>query len=194
LETSGNPAIAKLWRWFPAPIESTKHMLNHKYNTIRISEQIRLNKLSNTDADLIHSLYSDKENVKFMADVIVNWQGDIEKAKKTISIINSSRKDHVWSIIKENEKIGLLGLENINLYSKSAEIWYILNRKFQKQGIMIFVLTYFLQFLQSQEDFTNIVATCKKLNLASIHLLRKVGFKKTKTADKDRFSFEYNLS
>ncbi|WP_085992925.1 GNAT family N-acetyltransferase [Oceanobacillus senegalensis] len=88
-----------------------------------------------------------------------------------------------WGIIwKENNQfLGTVGLNNLNLWNKKAEIGYELHPTYWRRGITLEAVIKVLDYGYHDLDLYRIGALTFPQNIASNELLRKLGFKQEGT-------------
>lgn len=112
--------------------------------------------------------------MQFLDEDIVNWQGGEEAAKAKIKRILKSDTDFIWVILVSGAKTGFIGLENFK--EDSAELWYLLDRQFQHQGIIRSTVRLLAKFIANLGLFSELRANVKIANQRSINLLEDIGF------------------
>ncbi|NLM21557.1 MAG: GNAT family N-acetyltransferase [Peptococcaceae bacterium] len=141
------------------------------------TERLILRKLTLQDADDIFAYGSDPEVSRFMT-----WEThkSIEEARSFINIIlDKYEKDEAgeWGIVLKStgKLIGSVGIPRYDLKNKSAEIGYVLSRKYWGQGIMPEAVSRVLQFA-FEEMGLNRIESCHSLpNEKSGRVMQKVG-------------------
>ena len=88
-----------------------------------------------------------------------------------------------WAVErKEDAKVlGLIHLNKIDFFNRSAEVGYWLNRKFWGMGYATECLKALGEYALTQLQMDEIVAICHPDNLASLRVLEKSGYKYQKT-------------
>ncbi len=140
------------------------------------SDNLRLIPISEKHADLLKNLYMDKENVKYLSLSIQEWNGDVEKAKQTIKNIQKDNSECLWVIEKVGKSCGLIGLEEIHFIYKHAELWFLLDKEFQNQGIVTSAVKLLVDYLRANVEIEYLYANVLVPNIPSQKVVRKVGF------------------
>lgn len=128
--------------------------------------------------DLFHILSNEQVIKYYGKESLIN----INEAKQLIDHIHlyyRQKRSIRWGIIyKENGNfIGSIGLNNLNLWNKKAEIGYELHPEYWRRGIMFEAANAVLQYGFSQLDLFRIGAVTYPENVASNRLLQKLGFR-----------------
>lgn len=142
-------------------------------------EIILLRELKEEDAEDILELYSDKDISLYDKSPYIT---DIEDAARFINEINSCyyyRKRIDWAIIikSSNKLVGLIAIHSLNSITHTAEVGYLINKKYRNKGIMTEALKLITTFLFENIDIHSLNATIHIENIASIMVCKKVGFK-----------------
>lgn len=116
---------------------------------------------------------------------IINW----------LKKITTSEKYCYFSIFlpKQNQFIGHVGLKNINLIKKTAEIGIVIGeKKYWRKGIGTKTV---LKIIKKAKKLglKKIIAEINKNNIASQNLFSKLGFKKLATKQRDSLRFVLDL-
>ena len=93
-----------------------------------------------------------------------------------ISKLYKKGKMYDWGITLDGKIIGTVGFSSISLSNNSAEIGYVLNRKFWGQGIACEAVLAVLDFGFKRMDFNRIEALIFPENQRSKRVLLKCGF------------------
>lgn len=90
----------------------------------------------------------------------------------------NERIDWVIECIGNKKIVGIVGIYNISIIDSKAEIGYVMNKNYMKEGIMTKALLKIIKYLIKDININRIEANVYKENLASIGLCEKIGFKK----------------
>ncbi|NLM52496.1 MAG: GNAT family N-acetyltransferase [Firmicutes bacterium] len=141
------------------------------------TERLILRKLTLQDADDIFAYGSDPEVSRFMT-----WEThqSIEETKSFINfILDKYEKDEAgeWGIVLKStgKLIGSVGIPRYDLQNKSAEIGYVLSRKYWGQGIMPEAVSRVLQFAFEEMGLNRIESCHYVRNEKSGRVMQKVG-------------------
>lgn len=120
-------------------------------------------------------------------DQVIEYYGKeslihVNEAKQLIDYIHlyyRQKRSIRWGIIyKEDDNfIGSIGLNNLNLWNKKAEIGYELHPDYWRRGIMFEATNAVIQYGFSQLGLFRIGAVTYPENIASNSLLQKLGFR-----------------
>ena len=141
------------------------------------TERLFIRHLEESDSESMFEIYSDKEAMKYRANL------PFENLSEAIEMIKQSNIDselglkYRFAIVKKNtnELIGtiLYFLEDKN--SEICNIGYSLGRQYWKQGFALETLNGFMDYLKNL-GIKEFHAKVFKMNTDSIHLLNKVAF------------------
>lgn len=142
-------------------------------------ETILLRELKEEDAEDVLELYSEKDISLYDKSPYI---ADIEDAIRFINEINSCyyyRKRIDWAIVTKssNKLVGLIAIHSLNSITHTAEVGYLINKKYRNKGIMTEALNIIIKFLFENVDLYSLNATIHIDNIPSIMLCKKVGFK-----------------
>lgn len=142
------------------------------------SENLILREIKLSDAEAIYRIFSDPQVLKYHD---VETFKTIEEAKFLIyNLSESFREQEVirWGIVKkaENIIIGTCGYSGWNKNRLRAEIGYELSPACWGQGIMTKALGAVIKYGFEKMQLNRIEATVMLPNIASMKLLRKLGF------------------
>lgn len=148
------------------------------------SERLILREFENSDAENLYNTYgTDKEITKYMLwknyETIEDAIKAIEFYKKTYNE-NSNYRQYAIVLKNTNELIGQISF-TINTKHESAELGYLIARKFQNNGYMSEAINRLIDYLTNELKCTRISAEVMTDNKACIKLLEKYGFKKEGT-------------
>lgn len=143
------------------------------------TERLILREFRNSDAESLYNTYgTDKEITRYML-----WKNyeTIDDAIKVIDFYqksykeNSSYRQYAIILKRTDELIGQISF-NINTKHESAEIGYLIARKFQNNGYMSESINKFLRYLIDELRCTRVSAEVMTNNIVCIKLLEKCGF------------------
>jgi RimJ/RimL family protein N-acetyltransferase len=145
------------------------------------TERLMLRDFVETDLKAVYAYASDPEVVRYM-----DWGPNTEEDSKSFvqQAISGTRehprKSYTLAIIlkSENELIGGCGIYMTNLDNREGYIGYCLNRNFWARGYGTETAKALLNFGFETLDLHRIFATCDVENIASVHVLEKVGMRK----------------
>lgn len=144
------------------------------------TKDFRLRPLVITDAEAIFSILSDPESMKYWTDP------PISKLEEAVQVLekdldsDANNNSMCWAITRkgENEMIGKCILFQYSKKNQRAEIGYLLNRKYWRQGVMKQAVGAVIEFAFTTLDLHRIEADVDTENAASIGLLEQFGFER----------------
>lgn len=133
-----------------------------------------------TDAESMFTMLSDPESMKYWSDEPIS---EIEAAIKVLNEdLESDAKGNsmCWAVcLKGQDKmIGKCILFQFSQQNRRAEIGYLLNRDYWRQGLMQQALEAIIDFAFHTLDLHRIEADVDTENTGSLGMLKKLGFKR----------------
>ncbi|BAU28793.1 ribosomal-protein-alanine N-acetyltransferase [Aneurinibacillus soli] len=145
------------------------------------TKRLLLRKMSMDDAPTLFRFWSDEKVTKYMN--IPAFQ-DVSQATEMIDLLNNlaSYKEAIrWGIVlkETNELVGSCGYNNwVKDERCRGEIGYDLGKEYWGQGIAAEALEVMLDYGFTQMKLNRVEALVEPENIASIKLLKKIGFQK----------------
>jgi len=140
---------------------------------------LRRVKLSDAE-DMFQSWGSDKEVTRYLT---WNAYDNIESVKNFIAFCLDQYENceniYRWVIeFKDNKKIiGMIDVVQTLLKIKTAQIGYVLSRKYWNNGIMTEALTAVIKYLFDKAQYNRVEAVCHIDNIASGKVMLKSGMR-----------------
>lgn len=144
------------------------------------TRRLYLRKITVDDASDIFEYLSNDMVTRYLGkESLINIEGAYDIINK-IEINYSERRGIRWGIIhKESKKlIGTIGYDAIQIKNKRADIGYDINSNYWRQGFAIEAINEVIQFGFTKLDLNRIGSVVFPDNIASLNLLKKVGFTK----------------
>jgi len=144
------------------------------------TRDLRLRPSNSTDAEGMFAMLSDPESMKYWCD---QPKTDINEAIKVLNKdleSDAQGNSMCWAVTLNghDKMIGKCILFQFSEANRRAEIGYILNRKYWRQGYMHQALEGVIDFAFNTLDLHRIEADIDTQNTASLGLLKKLGFKR----------------
>lgn len=147
--------------------------------TLKIDSNIELRELELSDSfDIFNTINNQR---KYLGE----WLPFVEKTKKISdtkafvkSVTNTlnENKEYTFTIRKQNEFIGLIGLKSIDSLNKKTEIGYWLSKTHQKQGIVTKSVKKLCDFAFNNLELNRISIKCAANNQSSKNIPKRLGF------------------
>ncbi len=144
--------------------------------------RLRLRKVFRADADDLFEATSDPRVTKYEP-----W-GPYDRAETVQMVENIQTQLETglcteWAVERKDDAkvLGLIHLNQVDFFNRSAEVGYWLSRKSWGQGYATEVLKALTEYAVSTLGMDEIVAVCHPENLASLRVLEKVGYRYRKT-------------
>jgi len=151
------------------------------------NEKIYLRNLVWEDAPKIYDFMQEYDLVKYLAELPQPYK--IEHAYSFIDFAqreNEEVKTHHFAIVETNmgDFVGAIGLKDINLISKSAEIGYWIGKKYWGKGFASEAIGAVIDYSLKELKLNKLKALVFESNVSSIKVLNKCGFKYFGYSDK----------
>lgn len=148
--------------------------------TIKIDSDLELRPLEPSDSAIIF------ETIDSQRGHLGKWLPFVEFTKEpsdtenfVASVVNApeDRFEHIFTIRRHKNFVGIIGFKNTDRLNKITEIGYWLSEKHQKQGIMTKCVDKLCAFAFNELGFNRIQIKCAVKNKPSINIPKKLGFK-----------------
>jgi len=106
---------------------------------LEIDDQLQLKKLEKTDAEVIFRTIDNQREYlgKWLPFVALTKKlADTQAFVDTVVKASEEKSEYVFTILKNSEFVGLIGLNGTDKSNQKTEIGYWLSEAYQKQGIM----------------------------------------------------------
>ena len=132
------------------------------------------------DAEGMFAMLSDPESMKYWSDQPISDIEDALKALRKDLESDAQGNSMCWAVTLkgQDEMIGKCILFQFSQENHRAEIGYILNRKYWRQGLMHQALEAVIDFAFNTLNLHRIEADIDTENAGSLGLLEKLGFKR----------------
>lgn len=142
------------------------------------TKRLALRDFKETDWASIHKYASDPQVVRYM-----DWGPNTEEETKNFirrakaHLKEQPRRNYTLAIVlkQKNTLIGGCGIHVSNMGNREGWIGYCLNRNFWGKGYATETAKVLLRFGFDQLNLHRIFATCDPANIASAHVLEKIG-------------------
>ena len=144
------------------------------------TRDLHLRPSNDTDAESMFTVLSDPESMKYWSDKpIKDLEAAVEVLNKDLES-DAQGNSMCWAVtLKGHDKmIGKCILFQFSQQNRRAEIGYLLNREYWRQGLMHQALEAVIDFAFNRLDFHRIEADVDTENTGSLGLLEKLGFKR----------------
>ena len=148
--------------------------------TILIDSSLELRQLKLSDsADIFNTINSQREYLGKWLPFVAYTQKLKDTENFVNSVVNSPEEkfEYTFTIRKQNQFIGLIGLKDSDRTNRKTEIGYWLSEKFQKQGIVTKSVKKLCDFAFKEQGFNRIEIKCAVENKPSSNIPKKLGFK-----------------
>ncbi|WBW97882.1 GNAT family N-acetyltransferase [Oceanirhabdus sp. W0125-5] len=155
-------------------------------------KEFSLEPLTELHVNDLHEIYSDKENSQYVTHHHMATIDETLDYIKRITNRYEKREQLRWGIIEKNSEklIGLISLHTIDLTKNTAQLGYVLNKKYYRKGITSLCLNEIINFIYKNTEIEHLEASISPENKPSIALVTKLGFKKYRI----RLGYSYNKS
>ncbi|MBV1923358.1 MAG: GNAT family N-acetyltransferase [Flavobacteriaceae bacterium] len=148
--------------------------------TIQIDSSLELRQLKLSDStDIFNTINSQREYLGKWLPFVAYTQELKDTENFVNSVVNSPEEkfEYTFTIRKQNQFIGLIGLKDSDKTNRITEIGYWLSEKFQKQGIVTKSVEKLCDFAFKEQRFNRIEIKCAVENKPSSNIPKKLGFK-----------------
>ncbi|MEH6537406.1 MAG: GNAT family N-acetyltransferase [Psychroserpens sp.] len=148
--------------------------------TIKIDSNLELRQLKLSDAiDIFNAISSQREYLKKWLPFVAFTQELKDTENFVNSVVNApeDKFEYTFTIRKQNEFVGLIGLKDSDKINRITEIGYWLSEKFQKQGIVTKSVKELCDFAFKKQGFNRIQIKCAVENKSSANVPKRLGFK-----------------
>ena len=132
------------------------------------------------DAEGLFAMLSDPESMKYWSDQPISDIKDAIQVLREDTESDAKGLSMCWSILRkdQNEMIGKCILFNFSQKNHRAEIGYILNRNYWRQGLTQQALEALIEFAFNTLKLHRIEADVDPQNVGSLGILEKLGFER----------------
>ena len=147
---------------------------------IKIDSDLELRQLELSDSnDIFNTINSQRDYLgKWLP--FVEFTKELKDSENFVNSVVNATKDKfefTFTIRKQNEFIGLIGLKDSDKINRITEIGYWLSQKYQKQGIVTKSVEKLCDFAFKEQGFNRIQIKCAVKNKSSANIPIKLGFK-----------------
>lgn len=151
------------------------------------TKRLKLVPLNIKHAEHLLKLWSDYEVIKYTYSTLITTQEECnEKVKTWVDKYSEKVHSNNFVIIYNDEVIGVSGFPTVNYEKGQYGLYYQLRRKYWHKGLGFEAAQAILTHIFEKTNATQILADAVTMNLASISILKKLGFKQTHI-EHDRF-------
>jgi ribosomal-protein-alanine N-acetyltransferase len=143
-----------------------------------VTERLQLKEITTADVEALFEIRSDKNLMKYIARPVATSFEDVTNLIELISRRRKSNEGINWGIfLKDNPYLlGMIGFVNLYKEDYRAEIGYMLNGRYHRQGIVQEAFEAVVKYGYEKMNLHSIEATIHPDNIASARLLEKKGF------------------
>ena len=148
--------------------------------TIQIDSNLELRLLKLSDStDIFNTINSQREYLgKWLPFVAFTHElKDTENFVNSVVNLPEEKFEYTFTIRKQNQFVGLIGLKDSDKTNRITEIGYWLSEKYQKQGIITKSVEKLCDFAFNKQGFNRIEIKCAVKNKSSSNIPKKLGFK-----------------
>lgn len=138
------------------------------------TERLRLRPLTNDDFEDLHRLLSDPDVVRYVGSGKPLLREETETALTSIISHWERHGFGRWAVIYK-ETGEFVGFGGLRMLIDTPEVVYHLTPRFWGKGLATEIAKAALRYGFAEHDFPRIVAIAKPANLASVHVMEKIG-------------------
>ena len=141
------------------------------------TERLAVHRIGPNDYDAMMEVYGDVELMQYVGDGSPITPEDC-KRWIDITIDNYQKRGYGLFIVMSKEELGLIGFLGITHPNSQpeAEIKYVIKQSRWRQGFAQELIAGACKFAETKLRLNELIATVHPDNLASLHILAKVGF------------------
>jgi ribosomal-protein-alanine N-acetyltransferase len=139
-----------------------------------------LRPLSLSDAEAIYKILSDPESMKYWSDQPIKHVDEASEVLRKDLESDAKGNSLCWAVTlkDQDELIGKCILFSFDRQNQRAEIGYLLNRKYWRQGLMHQALVAVINYAFNTLKLHRIEADSDPKNVGSLAILEKLGFQR----------------
>jgi ribosomal-protein-serine acetyltransferase len=141
---------------------------NIELRALELSDTIAIFNTINNQREYLGKWLAFVQNTKKISDTEAFVKSILEKPKE--------RKEYTFSIRKQGEFVGLIGLDPTDTINKKTEIGYWISEKYQKQGIVTKSVQKLCDFAFHELSLNRITIKCAVENKPSKNIPKRLGF------------------
>jgi RimJ/RimL family protein N-acetyltransferase len=144
------------------------------------TEDFHLRPSAITDVEAMFAMLSDPESMQYWSDQPISTLDEAVQVLMKDLASDAKGNSMCWAVThkEQNEMIGKVILFQFSKENQRAEIGYLLDRKYWRQGVMLQALGAVIEFAFNTLDLHRIEADVDSENIPSIGLLEKLGFER----------------
>lgn len=154
------------------------------------TERLKIRLFNLDDIEDIYEYCSDEQVTKFLPfDTYTQKQQAIDRINYCLEVYKNLDRPILWAIEykEDNKLIGGIDFVKWDEQHKTAEIGYLLNRKYWGRGIMTEALKEIMKFGFEKMELNRIEIYCDERNIASARVMEKNGLQYEGTFRQRRF-------
>jgi len=142
--------------------------------------RLQLRGINQADSEDLYAIYSDMKTLEYWGQDPVQSPAEVWKIIKKNMQYVASGTAILWGIAlrDSNRLIGTCTIFRISQQNKNGEVGFILNRAHWGKGLMTEAMSSVLNYTFNDLDFHRLEADTDPKNLASLALLKKLGFQR----------------
>lgn len=145
---------------------------------VLVTERLELKEITANDVEAMFEIRSDKNLMKYISRPVATNLQDVANLIDLISRRRKSNDGINWGLFLKNNPflLGMIGYVNLYKEDYRAEIGYMLNGNYHRQGIVQEAFTAVVKYGYEKMNLHSIEATIHPNNIASAKLLEKNNF------------------
>ena len=146
------------------------------------TDRLRLRRVFREDADDLYEATSDPRVTKYEPWGPYDREETVQMIENVLAQLESGLCTE-WAVERKDDAkvLGLIHLNKIDFFNRSAEVGYWLTRKYWGQGYATECLKALGEYALNTLRMDEIVAVCHPENAASLRVLEKAGYRYQKT-------------
>ncbi len=156
-----------------------------------ITKNLLIREIMPSDINVLLSVYSKEENMKYISSGKYDWT--VEDLKGKYEKVNTDGYPQgygIFSVVADGKIIGEAGLFNSFENKKILELGYILDNKYWNRGYGTEICEGLLNYGFNVLGLEKIIARMYPENIGSIRICEKLNFVKVDVANVDYYQYE----
>lgn len=182
---------AKLHMFLFCEMAERGMLISNKVVPVVQSEHCTLNEVLNEDIPTLREILEDTETQRFLPELCETIQSDPDLLNVLASFKCYLKEDKgfIWAIRLEKTLIGFIAIMEL---PNNPLLFYAMHPRYRNQGYMKECLPRVLSYIDSKQLCSSISTEVYTVNIHSIKLLQKCGFKEMRM-DGDKTYFKRNI-
>ena len=168
-----------------------RDMLSDKYVPILYTERCTLNEILREDLPTLREIFVDADTKRFLPELCETIKTDTDILQLLVTFKYYLKEGEGFLLAIRSGKL-LIGFVALMEIPTNPTLFYAMHPKYRNQGYMSECLSQILSYLDSKRLCSSIATEVYTVNVHSIKLLKKCGFKEMRV-DRNKAYFKRNI-